>query len=282
MIGDTAGVLTPVVEYLNREGHQAIIIAPRRQDAFRLISSSPYSILTDSAFNLYKTIFLQILKISPDIIHLNTYHRMLPILRIMAPFTRIVFQYHGSEVRGRQDVHHEARLADKICVSSPDLLRYGEVLDRPVRDIFYPRGRQEENTALMFYADNFPADQRELGKKWCEERGIRLTLVDRTEGHPGYSQSELPDVMSRHEFFLDFKGILGVLSLSALEALRCGCKVIHDSNLDNVITEYEYSTMDDYVEFYQNLPRPERFLAIKRIPRLLYSLVLSLYSMAKS
>jgi len=88
----------------------------------------------------------------------------------------------------------------------------------------------------------------------------------------------MPSILSGHEYYLDWKdqkGELEALSKTALEALACGCKVIHDSDLDKEINASEmfWVTPEDYFALYQELLQERSDLkAVLRIPRLCWHL----------
>ena len=104
---------------------------------------------------------------------------------------------------------------------------------------------------------------------------MRLTLLDRTD--PDYtpiSHLHMPTILSGFEYFLDFKGHgkeLYALSRTAIEAIACGCKVIHDSDLDKEITEYTFVHPESYLDMYSWLMPPSRAKRMQRYGRLMLS-----------
>lgn len=240
----------------------------REQDVAGIVSQSKYASMVSTALGFYKASVLEILRFKPHVIHVNQGYDILPLVRLFAPKTPIVMQYHGEEIRGRSMIHLETELADRITVSTQDLTQYGELLDRPVSSEFTYKGGREPNTAVMLYANYFPKDLRDFAREWCESNGVRLTILNR-HTDPLIPFEQMPVFLSKFEYFLDLKGIPEALSKAALEALNCGCKILHDSNTTAVLTDYDFTTPRDYLEFYESLDTPSYLMVFKRIPRLL-------------
>ncbi|MFB0522282.1 MAG: hypothetical protein ACETV1_00800 [Candidatus Bathyarchaeia archaeon] len=141
---------------------------------------------------------------------------------------KIIMHYHGSDIRGKGT---QKRLyyapADLVLVSSRDLLR--EVPDatwlpRPVdTDHFKPLQVARKKRSAVYV--NVISTWLRTAEKFCCERGLSLTVVDR-ESDQWIRYSEYPLFLNRFEYFLDFKG-QEELSKNALEALSCGLKVVH-------------------------------------------------------
>ena len=243
VIANTAGIMTPVAKYMNDNGHEARIVQRKAFEQFGLTEESGCGILVDSPSDLYKEIRSQIENLRPDVIHVNSIMKGLVVARYYAPSTPIVFTYCGTDVRGRRKAHPETSLADLVTVATPDLQKYGLWIDRAIDPMFYYRRNRKEGTAFGIYADYWLKDTRPLMQEWCDKRGVELTLLDRTNpDHTPIEHHHMPTILSSFEYYLDFKGITGALSRAAIEAIACGCKVIHDSDLDKDITRVSRST----------------------------------------
>ncbi|MFW9965144.1 MAG: hypothetical protein ACFFCX_16350 [Candidatus Sifarchaeia archaeon] len=252
-----AGALVPVADWLLDNGHTARIIMSKEFDLFGNTSISPAAIMVNSSKEYWFEVIHQLLCYHPTHIHVNASLPSLVLARLLRPSTPIVFQYHGIEVRYRKSVHEEMALADKVIVSTPDLSEYGEWFDRPVAKMFHYRGGRKHGTALMFYADFFMKDLRNEAKKWCDERGFDLTIIERGK-HEGIPYLLMPTFLSQFEYFLDFKGYGDPKAISrlAIEAYACGCKIVSDTNPSRVITDYELPKPEIYINLYKSLSRP--------------------------
>lgn len=281
VLWNTAGAFSQIARWMNESGHGARIVMRLCFDVFKHTANSGCGVLVDTAPDFYKEGMRQILKWRPDIIHSSSSIKMLILARMLAPRTPIILSYHGSDVRHSPTgkVHPMAELADFIHVVSPDLQQYGVWIDRVVDDYFYYKGGREPNTALMYYSPHYYVDSRGPALEWCAQRGITLTIIDRTK--PDFvpiPNKEMPELYSTHEYYLDWKGQkdeIDALSRSALEALACGCKVVHDSDIDTIITtdNYKLARVDDYLELYESMERASLWKAIKRYPRVLKGLI---------
>lgn len=261
-VWDTAGVFVPIAKWLNEHGCEARILMRSEHDPHGQTRLSPYARMVDSYRDFIIAVIDEILTFRPTVIHVNYIYEELPLVRLIAPLTPIIYQYHGGDVRERiargLPPHEETQLADKIIVSTDDLQAYGEWYDRPIPDTFYYRGGRVPGTALMNYVSYVIIDQRPLAARLCSERGLKLTILDRDEG-PTVPYVGMPSFLSKFEYYLDFKGHIErtVLSKTALEALACGCKVIQDADLSKVITDatpyVRHNHPSDYAKLYARM-----------------------------
>ncbi len=254
---NTAGALTPVADWLLDHGHQARILMSTEYDLFGSTSCSDAALMVDSVISYYLEVLRHLLVFQPTHVHINANIPSLILARLLKPTTPIVFQYHGIEVRYRDRVHPEMALADRVIVSTPDLRDYGRWYDRPVSKMFYYRGGREPNTAVMFYADYFMEDLRREAKQWCEERNIDLRIIQRGLD-PIIPYAEMPQFLSKFEYFMDFKGYGDPEAISrlALEAIACGCKIVSDTDPTHVIDDYDLPKPEVYYELYTDMKRP--------------------------
>lgn len=221
---NTAGASTPIAIWLQKNGHDVRMIDTKANDRFGRISMFVESLLCDSPAELKALVKSTILDWRPDVIHVNSYDFYLVICRIINLRTPIVFQLHGSEIRGRKKLPNNARLADVIIVSTPDLSEYGEWYGNPTDDSFADKGGRQLGTGLLVYDHQSYIDERKTAKAFCRDNGFELTIAQNTP------HKEVPQLLSKFEYYLDFKR-LDSLSKLALEAASCGCRVIHlDSN----------------------------------------------------
>jgi hypothetical protein len=196
------------------------------------------------------------------------------LARALAWRTPIVMTFHGTDVRNPSgETLPTAKLADFIHVTTPDMKPYGVWIDRPIDPMFYDHETRETKTALMFYSDHFYKDKRQEARDWCAARGITLTVLDKSV--PDFKpipNHEMPEFLSKFEYLLDWKdqkGELQALSKIALEALSCGCIVIHDSDPTYPIfpESVQIESVEKYFRLYESLPRATWSKALKRLPR---------------
>jgi len=260
---NTAGAMTPVSDWLNDHGHESVIIMHKSYDPYGSTSCAKSARLPDTLPDFYSTIVREIASFRPHIIQVNSNVRILLIARAFAPFTPVVFMYHGSDVRGRKRIHPEvALLADKVIVSTRDLSRYGELYTCPTPKHFYYRGGRMKDTALLIISRSCPVDRTDDARRFCQEHGLDLTIVDCRKGEH-VPHSEMPVFLSRFEYYLDLRGV-NALSKTAMEALECGCKVVPE-DMSGVLTSYKKTTPEDYLRLYLSMKRPSLLLTPIRL-----------------
>jgi hypothetical protein len=254
---NVAGAFSRVAKYLNSTGHKARIIGRSDLDVLGLTKDSGCAVMVNGAKRLYLELIKQIFRFRPNIIHVSSSMELLRIARRFAPRTPIIMSYHGTDIRGKplEEAKRAAELADFIHVTTPDLQMYGEWIDRVIGEHFYYRGGREDDTALMYYSPHFPVDCRNTARRLCLERELTLTFLDSTD--PEYEpipNKDMPHLYSKYEYYLDLKGIPDARSLCALEALACGCKVIHDPYLPALTSDdYPLAKVDAYITLYEEL-----------------------------
>jgi len=270
ILWNTGGSLAEVCDWLNKNGHESVIIMRSEYDKYGHTSRVSGSVMVDSARDFYSTCIKYLKEWNPTHIHVSTIIRALVLARQYQRRTPIVFEYHGGEIRSRKKPHPEVSLADIVAVSTNDLLKYGDIwLDRPIPSWFEYKGGRVQGTALMTYHPNYHKDQREMAKKWCQERGVDLTIIDRSVDAP-IPYEEMPEFLSKYEYYLEFKGFPELsLSKNAIEAIACGCKVVADAYPNEIIDNYKVVTSKDYYELYKSMQKP-RF-TLRRALRLLIS-----------
>jgi len=283
IVRNPAGSTTPVAEWLEANGHSARIIETQANDPYNMTGRSHTARITKTHRALYYALYEEIKNFKPTHIHVNASHHALAMSRLFAPLTPILFHYHGSELRNRcifagLPEYWEIPLAEKRIVSTPDLADYGECYDRIIPTMFTYRGGRKKGTALLMYAEFFPKDTRPYAKQVAKALGLELTIINRSS--PDFipiHYEEMPELYSKFEFYFDFKAC-HALSKSSLEAMNCGCRVLHDDfdytdelTLDDLRGLSCVNTCEDYVDLYNSLPRPSILKAICRFPRLVGS-----------
>jgi hypothetical protein len=283
---NTAGALTPVVDWLVDKGHSAKILVS--QDIFALSSYSPNAQIFPRRL-LYEKLIEHMFENSPDIIHINTAHILIPFVRLFTQRTPIVFMYHGSEARTRGNLglshRKEVLWADRIIVSTQDLIDFGDWFDRPIPSYFRYTGGRVKGSALMIYAEFFGKygkDQRELARKVCDTLGLNLTIREKRNENP-IPNNEMPKLYSQYEYYLDFKGLdtkeTFALSKCALESMLCGCKVLQDSDPYCPVDSKEHLKGEElfvqYEAMYDSLEKSSYLFIIPRFIKAIGRIVMS-------
>jgi hypothetical protein len=255
-VGNTAGAMTPVAEWLEAQGHEARILELQYNDVYKLTSRSPYAKMSDSPSEFARSIETAMVEMNPTHVHVNAYYSNLSIIRAFSPSVPVIMHYHGIEIRFRRRIHFTVRLfADKVIVSTPDLRKYGEWFGCPIPKEYHYCGGREPGTAVMFFGKVLPLantdEKTRDAEKICERMHLKLTIINNQKGEYVPS-SEMPDFLSKFEYLFDFKGLTHspIFSKTALEALSCGVKVIHDSDLNKIYTSYPTKTPRDYYDLY--------------------------------
>jgi len=247
-VRNTAGACTSIAIWLKKNGHEVRVLDVRERDRFGRISLFDESLLCDSSAELNALIKSTISDWRPNAIHVNSHDIYLVICRIVSLKIPIVLQFHGSEIRGKKKLPINAHLADTIIVSTPDLTEYGDWYGSPTADIFTDKGGREQGTGLLVHDPKSYIDERKQAEVFCHNNGLDLTVAQ------NIPHKELPQLLSKFEYYLDFKR-LGALSKLALEAASCGCRVIH---LDSEgITRFVSWTE---IKLYRT--SPEKYLAL--------------------
>ena len=165
-----------------------------------------------------------------DIVHVYSWDRVVPWLKLLYPEKPVVLYYVGTDILSAWEKKRPRwSRADKVAYSTINLalgapekaLHISAPIDT---DLFYPRDVQRRPGAAL--ARRYGTDEET--EAIARDRFLSLQWID-TWGVP---HSELPDLFSSVEYFIDLRRPEGhskpVTSVgkAALEALACGCKVI--------------------------------------------------------
>lgn len=169
-----------------------------------------------------------------DIIHIHSYDWILPILKILYPHKKFILHYHGTEIRGKWNKparKRRYRLADKVLVSTPDLLDGApyqvEYLPNPIDyDLIDSINIPSEAKARQA----FHREQRavDIAKTYTRERGLELVIHCEKVPHKDFLK-----ILCEYYFYIDVKRdkkgkhVLRALSLIGLEASYAGAIVIN-------------------------------------------------------
>jgi len=195
---------------------------------------------------------------SADVIHVHGFIDILFKLHKKFRKKKIILHYHGTDIRGlnRQELPHRSqlsdtvirlkrlyrkkighskaqKLADAVCVSTPDLLplvRNGIHIPIPIdTDHFKP----DSNSSLKLkeaFTINSEVTNIQWALDYCKKKGINLDVdvIDRTKNPIMYKN--IPDFIRGYKTYVDIRyvndTVLENLSSTALQSLACGLKVL--------------------------------------------------------
>jgi hypothetical protein len=254
--------MTAVIQWLVDNSYDVSILIEDNEDPFNHTKRFEFTKCFEEKKDFLSSIGTEIELFQPDLIHITDDNESLHIVRKFVDSIPIIFSIHSASTMQIITNQSDMLLADKVLVSTPDILKLvderigAEWYDRPSPRWFKYTGNRQSSTALLLYASYFPKDQRELARQWCKEREIELTILDRDKKVIPFER--MPDFYSCFEYFLDFKGYEDhpeSLSKAAREAALCGCKIVHDSDINRIIEPHELPrvTEKEFILLYKEL-----------------------------
>lgn len=230
-----------LTEKINILGHKSILVTRKK--------------MTIRLYRFILMVIFQLLTFRADIIHINAWDKGVLLAKILSPRSKIIMHYHGSNIRGKQIPFFVELFTNRIVVSTRDLIEpcHGNIglLQVIVTNNFYYRGGRTKNKAL--YVHHY-ADYAKKAADYAKKNNLDLVVLDRMANPPIIvAHSLMPQLLSTIDYYLDFKGYTNfkTLTLTAKEAIACGCKVVVD-NLD-IVEDFEQTTIKDYIEVYNEL-----------------------------
>lgn len=220
-VWDQAGVGAVLAKYQRLLGHEAQVIKRYGFDPCGIDEFYNTRCFDVSAWRFYQ--IARSLAKDFDILHIHSAYK----LCLVMPFAKKVIEFHGCDLRGHDSLLNKIgrKMADKIIVSTPDLLEIVEDavwLPNPVdTDHFVRKGHFKPHTAL--YVHNW-YESAEKAHVLADEYNLDLTVLDRSKGVM-IKYKAFPAYLSQFEYFISRHAIRS-LSKTALEALACGLKVI--------------------------------------------------------
>ena len=194
-----------------------------------------------------------------DVIHVHGYIDILfKLHKKFHKSKKFILHYHGTDIRGlnRQMLPHRSRLsdtvirlkrlyrkkighskaqrlADAVCVSTPDLLplvRNGIHIPIPIDTYLF----KPANNSIVELKEAFTVNSEVTNIQWaldyCKKNGINLNIevFDRTKNPIMYK--DIPDFIRRYKTYVDIRyvndTVLENLSSTALQSLASGLKVL--------------------------------------------------------
>lgn len=212
-----------------------------------------------------------------DVIHIHSLPEM--VINIRNTYRKsklIVLHYHGTDIRGfsednsrtfnlrnisrpknivrkirKRRLHIEAqRLADRVIVSTPDLIRLvkGSIfLPNPIDTDHFNKKMVKERSAADVYKGllvNSEVTNIELAINYCKHKktNLDIDIYDRTKNPIHYK--DIPSFLKKYDVYIDLRFVdrklLKNLSKTALEALACGLRVLNYNleYVDNLPSEH--------------------------------------------
>jgi len=261
-VWDTAGIGSFLAKEQNKIGFNSSSITRNTNNPFGMSAYYKSKIITGK-YNFVFRVLLRAWKY--DLIHVHGVRKMVKHIRRICPKKKIVFEYHGTELRNfsYEERINDEKLTDCILVSTSDLLDekcYHQqiYLPNPIDEkLFSLRDLPKNNKAFSFLKEN--VTKEDLANKLIEH-GYKIKLETRENLKRNIPYNLMPQFLSSFEYYVDVPKIngkiLNVHSLTGLQALSLGMKVIdhnfeiktglpHEHKIDNVIKKLN--------KIYQNL-----------------------------
>jgi hypothetical protein len=168
-----------------------------------------------------------------DIIHVHSYDKIIPFLKLLYPGKKIIIHYHGTLIRGNWSKHRLLfKLADKIIVSTPDLLEGApqgvEYLPNPIDYDLIDNISPNVKIPKIFHAVRYAED---VAKEYAAKLDKELIIFDRDSERMAHK--EFLTELTKYAYYIDVKRghnrpqILEALSLTGLEASYGGAILIN-------------------------------------------------------
>lgn len=261
-VWDQSGVACILSKYQNKLGHQSVVLRRSNYDPYGIYKY--YDNLVEFAEEKdFFDLCLDRAK-KADIIHIHSRADVLLHLRKkLGTKLKVIMHFHGSDLRGIDQKYDDLKLtsipktmfkrynanrirkrnnlaairsADKILVSTPDLLREISeptpiLLTNPVdQEHFYKKrdSRLDSNKRYFTFKTEATSDVRWI-ITYCKNNGINnMEIVDRINNPIMYA--EMPKFLHNYDVYVDVRFVnntlLENLSKTALESLSCGLEVI--------------------------------------------------------
>jgi hypothetical protein len=249
-----------IAEYMEMNGWECEVVARSILDKHKCSEQfHRYKIVPGGVKRFYYEIAKSIIGFRPSLILVRSRYELIPFIRIFAPRTPLVVQFHGSEIRGKEKLPWQAKLATMRIATTKDITKWATYYGTPISSRFKPPpvGTRKKGTALFIRTKWGAKDCLEEAMAFAKENGLDLTVIDRIEGE-SIPHSEMPSLMQRYEWYLDLKGLTSdaVLSKSAIEFLHTTSKespgkVLTDEG--TTVHEFQTTTNEQYLELFQSL-----------------------------
>ncbi|MFX1370054.1 MAG: hypothetical protein ACFFAY_15785 [Promethearchaeota archaeon] len=252
-----------IAGYLEDHGWQCKVIMRESFDKHDCSKSfRDYQNIPGRARKYYGAIVRAILSFKPNLILVRQNYQVIPLVKLFAPRTPLIVHFHGLEVRYRKTIPWQAKLAEIRLASTRDILRFGEFYATPIHPMYSQAtsSAREKGTALFIRGYLGIHDGLEAARKFAEDNGLELDVIDRTKGEH-IPHTEMPELLAKYEWYLDLKGhtTREVISKTAIEFLTTAKndsigKVLTDDG--DVITseslDYYITPLNRYLELFES------------------------------
>ena len=273
-IWDQAGVAFILAKFQQMNGNESKVIRVKNADKYGIDEFyKEYGLFVTTEELVYKSIEEAR---RADVIHIHSLPEMVINIRNTYGESKvIILHYHGTDIRGfsgdnsrvfslrnilkpknivgkirKRRLHIKAqRLADRVIVSTPDLIRLvkGSIfLPNPIDTDHFNKKMIKERSVDVYEGVlvNSEVTNVELAMNYCKHKKINLNvnIYDRTK-NPIYYK-DVPDFLKKYDVYIDLRFVdrklLKNLSKTALEALACGLRVLNYNLefVDNLPSEH--------------------------------------------
>lgn len=246
--------------YLEEHGWECLVVARKVFDKHRCSEEfHNYKLVQGRVVRFKLEIIKAILTFRPGVVLVRSRYELLPLIRFFAPFTPVVLQFHGSEIRNKKSLPWEAKLAATRIATTKDLERWGIYYGTPISPMFKPDEQvtRKPGTALFIRTNKGARDCLQEAASFAEENDLSLTVIDRTKGET-IPHLEMPRLMQQFEWYLDLKGLTSntILSKTAIEFLHTTKeespgKVLTDSR--SIVTQFKTTSNQAYLALLESL-----------------------------
>lgn len=273
-IWDQAGVAFILAKFQQMNGNESKVIRVKNADKYGIDEFyKEYGLFVTTEELVYKSIEEAR---RADVIHIHSLPEMVINIRNTYGVSKvIILHYHGTDIRGfsgdnsrifslrnilkpknivgkirKRRLHIKAqRLADRVIVSTPDLIRLvkGSIfLPNPIDTDHFNKKMIKERSGDVYEGVlvNSEVTNVELAMNYCRHKKINLNIniYDRTK-NPIYYK-DVPNFLKKYDVYIDLRFVdrklLKNLSKTALEALACGLRVLNYNLefVDNLPSEH--------------------------------------------
>jgi hypothetical protein len=255
---DAAGVACIYSKYQHMQGHEAKVIWNKDVADKYGIYDFYKDYLINVTYGKFSETCIQEGE-TADVIHVHGYIDILFALR--KKFHRqkkIILHYHGTDIRGlkKQELPHRSllsdtmiklkmfyrkkighiraqKLADAVCVSTPDLLplvRSGIHIPIPIDTEHFSPNNSSKGKLKDAFTINSEVTNIQRALDLCKKNQINLDIeiIDRTKNPILYA--DIPDFIRGYRTYVDIRYVNDIvlenLSSTALQSLACGLSVL--------------------------------------------------------
>ncbi len=247
-IWNTAGVASIMARYQKRLlGWNTWVVMRKVFDRFGLTT---YGEVIDAGAKMFTARALWMAR-KFDIIHVHTFDKIVPLLKMLYPRKKVILHYHGTDIRNRwREKERYWRRSDIVLVSTFDLLSGAPshviYLPNPVdMELFRPMPELRRQRTALHIIKREQDEDIDWVRKVARKLDLELTVIDRIKNP--IPHSDLPKVLNKFEYYID-QNYIPALSKTALEALACKLKVVRwdekiieglpeEHNPENVVLE---------------------------------------------